>query len=158
MNYKQKLGYMALGAGILALGITIGQFITPDIKAQNNGVFDKIICQRLEVLDSAGNPGIVLVSTEKVNAAVIHDKQGGKAVTLAGVEQGNFVSVGHKGKEAIGLYAHDTTRKVTISGLDEKNRIMTGIEMEVGDVGNNIVLHGKELWLPTVEISGSRGG
>ena len=31
MNYKQKLGYMALGAGLLAIGIIIGQFITPDI-------------------------------------------------------------------------------------------------------------------------------
>ena len=30
MNHKQKLGYMALGAGIMALGIIIGQVITPD--------------------------------------------------------------------------------------------------------------------------------
>ena len=35
MNYKQKLGYMALGAGILAVGIIIGQWGTPDIEAQN---------------------------------------------------------------------------------------------------------------------------
>ncbi len=33
MNHKQKLGYMALGALILAIGITIGQFITPNIEA-----------------------------------------------------------------------------------------------------------------------------
>ena len=37
MNYKQKLGYMALGAGILAIGIIIGQVVTPDIEAQSNG-------------------------------------------------------------------------------------------------------------------------
>ena len=42
MNTWQKLGYMALGAGILAIGIIIGQVITPDIEAQKNGVFDKI--------------------------------------------------------------------------------------------------------------------
>ena len=29
MNHRQKLGYMALGAGIMAVGITIGQFVTP---------------------------------------------------------------------------------------------------------------------------------
>ena len=29
MNHRQKLGYMVLGALILAIGITIGQFITP---------------------------------------------------------------------------------------------------------------------------------
>ena len=37
MNHKQKLGYMAIGAGIMAVGIAIGQFITPEIEAQNNG-------------------------------------------------------------------------------------------------------------------------
>ena len=30
MNHKQKLGYMAIGAGILAIGIIIGQIITPE--------------------------------------------------------------------------------------------------------------------------------
>ena len=50
MNHKQKLGYILLGAGIMALGIAIGQFITPDIEAQNNGVFEKITCRELEVV------------------------------------------------------------------------------------------------------------
>jgi hypothetical protein len=54
MNHRQKLGYMALGAGILAVGIIIGQWTTPDIKAQNNGVFDKIQCRELEVVDAEG--------------------------------------------------------------------------------------------------------
>ena len=31
MNNKQKLGYTLLGAGIMAVGITIGQFLTPNI-------------------------------------------------------------------------------------------------------------------------------
>ena len=43
MNYKQKLGYMAIGAGILAIGIIIGQIITPDIEAQSNAQDDDII-------------------------------------------------------------------------------------------------------------------
>ncbi len=34
MNHKQKLGYMPLGAGILAVGIIIGQVVTPDIEAE----------------------------------------------------------------------------------------------------------------------------
>ncbi len=46
VNHKQKLGYMALGAGILALGIIIGQWGTPDIEAQSNGVFDEITSRR----------------------------------------------------------------------------------------------------------------
>ena len=54
MNHKQKLGYMALGAGIMALGMIIGQWGTPDIEAQNNGVFDEIVCTGLTVVNHAG--------------------------------------------------------------------------------------------------------
>ena len=60
MNYKQKLGYMALGAGILAIGIIIGQVITPDIEAQSNGVFDNITCRNLTVVDEKGTRRIAL--------------------------------------------------------------------------------------------------
>ena len=60
MNHKQKLGYMALGAGILAVGIIIGQIITPDIEAQRNGVFDEIVCRSLKVVDKDGNRAISL--------------------------------------------------------------------------------------------------
>lgn len=60
MNHKQKLGYILLGAGIMAVGVTIGQFLTPSIEAQSNGVFDKITCRELEVVDAKGNKGIVL--------------------------------------------------------------------------------------------------
>ena len=57
MNYKQKLGYMALGAVILAVGITIGQFVTPNIEAQSNGVFDTITCRELRFVGENGTSG-----------------------------------------------------------------------------------------------------
>ena len=62
MNHKQKLGYTLLGAGIMAVGIIIGQFVTPTLEAQSNGVFDKITCRELEVVDAKGNKAIVLES------------------------------------------------------------------------------------------------
>ena len=65
MNYKQKLGYIILGAGILAIGIIIGQVITPDIEAQSNGVFDKITYRELEVVDAKSNKAIVLADGDK---------------------------------------------------------------------------------------------
>ena len=51
---------MAFGAGILALGIFIGQFVTPDIKAQSDGVFHTITCRLLKVVDNEGNTAIGL--------------------------------------------------------------------------------------------------
>ena len=43
MKTLETLGYMGLGALILVVGIVIGQVITPDIEAEQNGaLFDEI--------------------------------------------------------------------------------------------------------------------
>ena len=49
----------------MAVGITIGQWGTPGIEAQSNGVFDKITCRELEVVDKDGNKAIGLQSNDK---------------------------------------------------------------------------------------------
>ena len=67
MNHKQKLGYILLGAGIMAVGITIGQFITPDIEAQNSGVFDEIQCSKLTMVGKARKEAVVLTANEEGN-------------------------------------------------------------------------------------------
>lgn len=106
MNYKQKLGYMALGAGILALGIIIGQFVTPDIKAQStdlpmdlddielppsNRRFNKITCREIEVVDKDGNKAIVLFTggVFKGRGIKIYDRKGNPAVVLSSDDLSN---------------------------------------------------------------------
>ena len=41
MNHKQKLGYMALGAGIMAVGIIIGQIIPLDINHDGDYLYPR---------------------------------------------------------------------------------------------------------------------
>ena len=65
MSLKQKLGYMALGALILALGIIIGQVIAPDIEAQSNGVFDEITSRSLRIVDKDGKAKVILAAEEE---------------------------------------------------------------------------------------------
>ena len=84
MNYKQKLGYTLLGAGIMALGIIIGQVITPDIEAQSNGVFDEVKCRRLTVVDEAGEHEIIL----KQRSINIFNKEGQVAIRLESEDDG----------------------------------------------------------------------
>ena len=117
MNYKQKLGYIALGAGIMLAGITIGQFLTPDIEAQNNGVFDKIICRELEVVDAKGDKAIVLTSEEFrgkgiegedyeiwENKMVFYKRQGKEAVKLVVEKSGSEILLNdRKGNRGIWL-------------------------------------------------------
>ena len=82
MNHKQKLGYMVLGTGILAVSIMIGQFATPDIEAQSDGVFDEISCRKLTVVDNEGNTAIGLVGDTFVNGVYILDRSGNEAISL----------------------------------------------------------------------------
>ena len=64
MNHKQKLGYTLLGAGIMAVGVTIGAIVCSPLVAQENGFFDKVVCRELEVVDKDGKKAIVLQSNE----------------------------------------------------------------------------------------------
>ncbi len=94
MNHKQKLGYMALGAGILALGIIIGQVITPDIEAQSNGVFDKITCRELEVVDKDGLTGIKLIALGTTgNGIFVFNKQGEQAIEISVYDETNGINI-----------------------------------------------------------------
>ena len=90
MNHKQKLGYTLLGAGIMAVGITIGQFVTPTIKAQSNEVFDTIVCRELFVKNTGLDGSGVIISPDSVIIAR-GDK---KAIELYASEQhGNTVKI-----------------------------------------------------------------
>ena len=93
MNHKQKLGYILLGAGIMAVGITIGQFVTPTLDAQSNGVFDKVVCREIEVVDKDGNKAIALFSKADTNQVIVYNPQGKSGIKLESGGWGNYVLV-----------------------------------------------------------------
>ena len=115
MNNKQKLGYMALGAGIMAIGITIGQFITPNIEAQSNGVFGEIQCSKLTVVNEAGRTAIDLTSSqEKGNALILFSPAGRTAVALH--TDGKVASIGmsNNGGEGVVLFCSEDANGLQI--------------------------------------------
>ena len=85
MNHRQKLGYMVLGAAILAVGITIGQFITPQLEAQQNGYFHKITCRELEVVGKDGKEAIVLTSTGEISSVLLYRPHSDLPFTVPGI-------------------------------------------------------------------------
>ena len=131
MNHKQKWGYMALGAGILALGIIIGQFVTPDIEAQSNGVFDKITCREIEVVDKDGETTIL------VGDGDIFFHKGGGTAFMGAHEHGGSVLIHGKGG-SIEIRTHEDGGIVVVSGKDGGSAKM-GIDEHGGrvDVFNN---------------------
>lgn len=100
MNYKQKLGYTALGAAIMLIGMWLSPLIAPPVTAQHNGVFDEIQCKKLTVVDSKGKKAVELTGGEKWgNAVEVFNEQGNEtkypqtAVVLHSNVFGNGVTV-----------------------------------------------------------------
>ena len=157
---------MVLGAVILALGIIIGQWVTPDIKAQNNGVFDKITCREIEVIDKDGKVAIVLAAIVGRPVVALHidgkpavtlganpfrnfvrvyGKNGKPAVVLATSENSNEVmGYGKDGKQAVALVASENSSGVTVFGKDGKRAV--GLVAD-GEFANVVIINdpaGKE--------------
>ncbi len=141
MNYKQKLGYMFLGAVILALGIIVGQVITPDIEAQNNGVFDSITCRSLTVLDKFGRDAIMLNTTNNNNSLTVWGKTGGAIGLVAHETEGYAVVIYGKDPQkqpSVRLYHHvDKGSGIFIQNKHGKNAIV----LRSNDNGNDILLY-----------------
>ena len=145
MNHKQKLGYMALGAAIMAIGIIIGQWGTPDIEAQNNGVFDKITCREIEVVDKDGETAIRLYTTKHGGNIRMDSKDGKRAIMGIGESGGEF-SLSGKGKGADGGTVSMYTGE-DYASLDVKDRILSdgGIRMYATAYSGSITVKGKGL-------------
>ena len=140
MNQKQKLGYMALGAGILALGIIIGQIITPGIEAQSNGVFDKIQCRELEVVDEQGEVAIVLQSYKGKNTVMVLGKTGGLVALDTSDEQNGVLIFGKEDQHppAVRLYHH---KEMGNGMLIQNKHGKRAILLRSDDDGNDVSLY-----------------
>ena len=124
MNNKQKLGYTLLGAGIMAVGITIGQFFTPNIEAQSDSVLDELVCRKLTVVDSAGKPAITLDSWDTgqniTNTVRVYQSDSlSVALVLESTNRANSVYINDKG----GLSAFDLEAFASQNRLTLWNRL-----------------------------------
>ena len=104
MNYKQKLGYTALGAVIMLVGMVAGSIFSPPLVAQRGEVFGEIVCKKLTVVDDEGNKAIDLSTHESGNSVVIYDKAGSPDISLDVGTDNNLVIIRNKaGNPAIVL-------------------------------------------------------
>lgn len=90
MNYKQKLGYIVLGAAMTLVGMVVSVF-SPSLNAQRHTEY--IMCKGLTVVDGKRNKAIRLMVGENRNYIIVYDKTGKKAVGLHTDGTGNGVVV-----------------------------------------------------------------
>ena len=155
MDNKQKLGYILLGAGIMAVGITIGQFITPNIEAQSNGVFDTITCHKILVVDKKGEKGITLDATGTMNSLLVFNKlnnKGGMLLFGADSYAGIQLRDSRAGKDAISLITSDVGNAVTVS---DRQRGESAIVLKSSEKGNSIGVNGQNGRLAVTILAGN---
>ena len=90
MDYKQKLGYMVLGAAMILVGVAVSVF-SPSLDAQRHSEY--IVCKGLTVVDNKGNKAIRLMVGKNRNYIIVYDKTGKKAIGLHTDGTGNGVVV-----------------------------------------------------------------
>lgn len=107
MNFRQKLVYAMFGALLALAGVLFGSIISPPLIAQNNGVFDTVVCKGLSVVDKAGNPRIMLGMGEHSSIGILNET--GKIVAyLADHKNGSILMLNlPSGESAVGFVSHD---------------------------------------------------
>ena len=126
-NWKQKLGFMALGSMFTIIGALIGVFFTmlllPFFTAQRD-TFDTIQCSRLEVVGADGETRVILKGAERGGLVVVTGADGQFSAGLGIGKHGGEVSVTGKGegKAAMGI---DDYGSGTVSVYDKNGYLQS---------------------------------
>ena len=124
------------------------------IETQSNGVFDKIQCRALEVVDKDGKKAIVLQSNEDDNQLVVYKPQN-KRTNVVGIkmEANNFtneikiVDTTHERRSAIWLYStvmYGTVNKVMVSHPARGTRL---VELAATPQAGRLSIGGSSIFL-----------
>ena len=168
MNYKQKSGYMLLGAGLLAVGIIIGRLIEPSMEAESGDVFEKIICREIELVDKDGNRMISFRSNDEAAGATFYNREGKIVMFLGSADElGSSLTMYDRfGRLTIGLSSSSGWDNLTGNGLTvydihgraavELNSTLRGNEVRVYDRFGNVVgelVTKEDNWVPFDELT-----
>ena len=140
MNFKQKLGYMAIGcvftlAGYFLATLGAGGFNPQNASAQvgDKQVIDEIVCRKLKVVNAAGEPVAVLDVTDGDGALTISSKSGKVVASLSVHNEGGNLSITNKsGKIIAALGSLDGYGLLVIGNKSGKIVAVLGVEDDAG--------------------------
>ena len=89
MNHKQKLGYTIWGVVIMLAAQGLESIVSLPLIAQNNGVFDEFVCNKLTVVNPLGKAVISLYALEQGNGILVSNTAGEPAFFLLASEDEN---------------------------------------------------------------------
>ena len=75
---------------LMLIGMWIGNGMSPPVTAQSHGVFDKITCNEIQVIDKDGKLAILLNADEHGGSVIVSGKDG-QIAGMSTDENGGFV-------------------------------------------------------------------
>ena len=142
MKRKVCVRSMFLGAVIMLIGLAVGAIVSPPLIAQRDGVFEKIVCHELEVVNKSGTRAVSLRSGDDgKNDVLLYDGFGRKAITLNATTfepmSGNALQIhSHRGDIGISLLVNNQpkvngiTVGSVVNPLNFKNLDLENLDLE----------------------------
>ena len=137
---------MMLGAVIMFIGLAVGAIVSPPLVAQRNGVFDKITCRGIEVVDKDGLVGVRLGANDDGTTGVsVFGKQGVAAANILSTDKGNSININNSKELGIVLYSGihqngETANSVTVYNPQGQKR---GVWLRSYENSNALFLNGQ---------------
>lgn len=138
---------MALGAGIMLVGLAVGAIVSPPLIAHGGpedlGVFGKVVCRKIEVVDEHDQTMIRLESDPSGSLVTVYNKAGEAAMSLQTsptenslriydpVEDKTAITLG-SGEDVNYVWIHSKKRIYNQSPID-------GTVYEAGDRAINLI-------------------
>ena len=141
MKRKICVRSMVLGAGIMLIGLAVGAIVSSPLIAQNNGVFDKIQCREIEVIDENDKVGIVLKSDVHANRILIYDlEMDARAIVLQNSEDGNQIELMRvpaefMNNDGVRLLS---SREVNLVSVSHPQKMADAIELAAGTITHSM--------------------
>ena len=120
---------MMLGAAIMLIGLAVGAIVSPPLIAQSNGVFDKIVCRKLTVVDSTGKTMMMAAGSRTGGQVAVFSKDGKACASMIVDENGGVVATTGKddGKGLASMSADENGGVVVVTAHDSKGFAGIGI-------------------------------
>ena len=143
MNHRQKLGYTALGAIIMLIGLGIGTIVAPPLTAQRDPTIEHIQCASLTIVDENGQPALQLSSDgdgdgdSHLNYLTIY-QPGGKqhAIDIFAMTQSTGVMINNENERPVIFLTNkpDGTTELILKDYTHKGSVEIGLRNQLAQM------------------------
>ena len=169
MKYREKLGYIALGGGLMLVGVLAAGLFSPlGAQSKSDVSFGKITCTELEVADPDGTKAVRIFAHEHGGIVQMFGKDGesdrdskvsmlvnghGGQVLVAGKKGGTHMGVNNLGGVVsvsdrelgpmVGMGISEHGGPIHVFGKDENPKVDIGVIRHAGEHEGIVIVFGE---------------